>query len=51
MGKVADGVRKFANKMGKSLHWPRRKPTVPKKQIDRWEDEGGSLPPEELDHR
>lgn len=51
MGKITDGVRKFANKMGKSLHWPQRKPAVPTKQIDRWEGEGGALPPDEIDPR
>jgi len=43
MGKFTDGVRKFATKMGTTLHWPKRKPEVPKKQIDRWEGEGGSF--------
>jgi len=44
MGKVSDGVRKFAKSMGKSLRWPKRKvsPTE-QKQVDRWEGEGGSV--------
>jgi len=44
MGKVTDGVRKFAKKMGSSLHWPKRKlPPAEQKQVDRWEGEGGSV--------
>lgn len=44
MGKIADGVRNFATKMGKTLHLPKRKPTKSEqKQIDRWEGEGGAV--------
>jgi hypothetical protein len=44
MGKITDGVRKFATRMGGSLHWPKRKPTIAeKRQIERWEAEGGSV--------
>ena len=51
MGKVTDGVRKFAKKMG-GLRWPKRKPTISeKRQVERWEGEGGSLPPDEQDPR
>ncbi|HEU4807100.1 MAG TPA: hypothetical protein VFT01_02475 [Homoserinimonas sp.] len=52
MGKIADGVRKFANKMGSSrLHWPRRKPTpAEKKQLDRWEGEGGAVRDDDAGH-
>lgn len=44
MGKVTDGVRRFATKMGKSLRWPKRKvSSAEQKQLDRWEGEGGSF--------
>lgn len=44
MGKIADGVRTIATRMGSSLHWPKHKPTAAeKKQLDRWEGEGGSV--------
>jgi hypothetical protein len=44
MGKVTDGVRKVAAKMGSTFHWPKRKITPPEqKQLDRWEAEGGSV--------
>lgn len=51
MGKVTDGVRKLAKKVG-GLRWPKDKPTkAEKRQVERWEGEGGSLPPDELDPR
>lgn len=50
MGKIADGVRKLATKMGSSLHWPNSKPSVPKKQIDRWEGEGGAVHDDDESH-
>jgi len=44
MGKVTDGVRKVATKMGNTLRWPKRRVAPPeKKQLDRWEAEGGSV--------
>ena len=52
MGKITDGVRKFATKMGNSRpRWPKRKPTeAEKKQLDRWEGEGGAVPDDDADH-
>ncbi len=44
MGKVTDGVRRFATRMGKTFRWPKRKLTPSEqKQVDRWEGEGGSV--------
>ena len=45
MGKITDGVRTLAKKLGSStLRWPKRKRTeVEKRQLDRWEGEGGSV--------
>ncbi len=43
MGKFTDGVRQAAKKLS-SLRWPKRKPTIAeKRQIERWEGEGGSV--------
>ena len=51
MGRITDGVRKFARKIG-GLRWPKRKPTKSEqRQVDRWEGEGGSLHPDETDPR
>lgn len=45
MGKIKDGVLKLATRIGNSkLRWPKRKPTVAeKRQLDRWEGEGGAV--------
>jgi hypothetical protein len=45
MGKFVDGMKKVGAKLGVSkLRWPKRKPTVvEKRQISRWEGEGGSV--------
>jgi hypothetical protein len=44
MSKMTDGIRKLASK----LTWPKRKPTPPeKKQLGRWEGEGGAVHPED----
>ena len=44
MGKITDGVRKFATRIGGSFRWPTRKPTASEqRQIERWEAEGGSV--------
>lgn len=43
MGKVSDGVRRAAAKMGSALRWPKRTPPPEPKQLNRWEGEGGSV--------
>jgi hypothetical protein len=52
MGKITDGVRKFATKMGGSLRWPKRKPTASEqRQVERWEAEGGSIRDDDTEPR
>lgn len=51
MGKITDGVRKLATKMGASLRWPKRKLSqAEQRQLDRWEGEGGAVRDDEEDH-